>query len=379
VNFLIAYLIWLVLFGIFAGTTGLFYAYVRRMATKPWNLNINENFRPAISIIVPAHNEEEVIGKKLENLKALSYPREKVEFIIADDASTDTTRQIVQRFIEANSDLNIKVVSGDSRSGKAGILNQALKTAVYDTIIVSDADSFWPSETLTKSLPFLADQRIGAITGLGIIHNPSDSWTTKTERNYLELTSIIRIGESKVHSTIRFEGGFCMYRRKAFGKFDNESGSDDSGTALEVVQNGYITISVPEALFYTSFPASLAERIRVKSRRAHHLVCLWTKCLKLLLTKKLGLPNRIAIPEIVLFLVNPVVFVVLFSLSVALIILNPVSVFLITLLLLVAAFLLFARRVFVEIIFGNLVLFYSILTYLFGKRYISWDKTKASN
>ncbi|MFA7533915.1 MAG: glycosyltransferase, partial [Tissierellaceae bacterium] len=63
---------------------------------------VNLNLRPTVSIIIPAHNEEDVIEKKLDNLTSLNYPMEFMEIIIASDNSTDRTNEIVERYIETN-------------------------------------------------------------------------------------------------------------------------------------------------------------------------------------------------------------------------------------------------------------------------------------
>jgi biofilm PGA synthesis N-glycosyltransferase PgaC len=368
-------ILWSGLFAVFAGSSGIFYAYLKRCAAKPWKLNIDRNFAPDVSIIVPTHDEEEVIKAKLENIKEASYPKDKMEIIVADDASNDTTVKRVEEFIEENQHLNIKILKGNPRVGKAGVLNRALEATKNDVIIVSDADSFWPSDTLVKSLPYLSDPTVGAITGLGMLNNPYQSWITRIESNYLRLTSAMRIGESKIHSTIRFEGGFCAYKRKAFEKFDAESGADDSGTALEIVQRNHRTIAVPEAIFFTAFPPRLLDRFKVKARRANHLVCLWAKGLKYLIKNRLFLPKRIAVPEIMLFIFDPVIFFALIVTAMTTILLFPISLFSLIVLLFIGALLLFVRRIFFEVLLDNLVLLYALTAFLLGRRYISWEKT----
>ena len=61
------------------------------MTKKTWNLKNDETYQPLVSILVPTHNEEDNIKKKLMNIAAVSYPKEKIEIIVVDDASEDTT------------------------------------------------------------------------------------------------------------------------------------------------------------------------------------------------------------------------------------------------------------------------------------------------
>jgi len=186
--------------------------------------------------------------------------------------------------------------------------------------------------------------------------------------------SLVRLGESKIYSTIRFEGGFCVFKRDAFDKFDDESGADDSGTALHVIQNRFRAIFIPDLLFFSEFPGHFGDRIKVKTRRALHLNGLWIRCLKLLLSGRLMLPKRIAIPEIFISIINPAMFFVVVLLMPVLLVQYPVMlVFLVFLLCLMSLFPRI-RRIVVQGITDQLILFYSVILYLGKKKFIVWSK-----
>jgi len=366
--------LWLGLFLAFAGGSYFYLAYTRLYATRPWKIRIDEDFQPAVTVLIPIHNEEKIIKSKLENINEVFYPREKMEVILADDASTDGTLREVYSLGEIYSNLKIKVVRQNLRVGKARVLNAALPASTNDIIIVSDADSFWAPDMLQKALPYLSDPTVGAITGSGILENPRVSWVTKGEVFYLRSMSLLRLGESKIHSTIRFEGGFCAYKRSAFQKFDCESGSDDSGTALNVVQNGFRTIFVPEARFVTKFPEGLKGKIKVKIRRASHLIWLWIKSLTLLLKGRLLLPKRIAIPEIFLFIFNPIIFVALLNITFVTAIIYPILFVPLVVVLFVATLIPTVRSYLIEITLDNVIIFYSLISCVKRKKIVAWDK-----
>lgn len=367
-------LLFLLSSSLFLGIYGTYYAYTAALAKRPWNLTIDGNFAPKVSILIPVHDEEKTIEAKLENIKSVVYPKEDLEIIVTDDASDDNTLQKVEDFSAHNRDLNVRVVRHNMRAGKSAALNNALPFSTNNIIIVSDADTQWPEDLLQKTLPYLADSMIGAVTCGGVNRNRGETWVTRSEETYLRYANLLRLGESKLHSTIRFEGGFCAYKKKAFEKFDCESGSDDSGTALEVVQQGYRAIMVPDTLFYTVFPASLLSKLKIKTRRATQLVSLWTKCASLLLRGRLLLPKRIALPEILLFIFGPIILLTLIATMTAAIFFSPFSLFSLGLLVAVFCFLLFARRIFIEILVDNLVLLYALMSLLLGRRYTVWEK-----
>lgn len=368
--------LFLMFLSIFFGTYITYFVYVQNYAKKPWKLRTDRNFQPEISILIPVHDEEGAIESKLQNVKNVLYTKEKIEIIVADDASEDKTLVRVKDFMENNPELNIKVVRQNLRAGKSAALNKALAVSTHPIVIVSDADTRWPPDILRKALPYLSDSKVGAVTGYGVIENPSQSWVTKGETDYLQLGSLLRLGESKIHSTIRFEGGFCAYKRDAFEKFDCESGSDDSGTALLVVQNGFRTIFAPEARFMTEFPEDLKSKIRVKKRRANQLMWLWIKSLKLLLERRLLLPKKIAIPEILLFIFNPVVFFALIGVTLTTVIVYPISFIPLVIVLSLVSMIPTIRSYLIEVTLGNVILFYSLVSCIRGKKIVTWNKAQ---
>src|SRR5690606_8529201 len=82
---------------------------------KKKNGKVDLSLRPKVSIIIPAHNEEAVIRKKLENLINLNYPKHLLEIIISSDNSTDKTNEIVEDFIDEYKDFNIKLYIVEKR------------------------------------------------------------------------------------------------------------------------------------------------------------------------------------------------------------------------------------------------------------------------
>jgi cellulose synthase/poly-beta-1,6-N-acetylglucosamine synthase-like glycosyltransferase len=362
------------LLSVFLGSYLLYFVYVRKAAGKPWTLEIDRTFTPRISILIPTHDEEGTIASKLQNVRDASYHRDQLEIIVADDASNDKTIAIVEDFVEHNPHVDIKVVRQNPRAGKSAALNKALARSAHPIVVVSDADTQWPPEILQNALLYLADPKVGAITGRGVNRNVGQSWVTKGEETYLSGVNLLRLGESKIHSTIRFEGGFCAYKKEAFAEFDCETGADDSGTALAVVQRGYRAILVPDAVFYTEFPTRLVGKLRIKARRANQLISLYAQCLGLMLRRQLRLPKKIAVPEVILFFLNPLLLLALMVLSTLLVAVYPLSLFSLGLGLVIMGLLLFARKLFLELFLDNLILAYALATFLAGKRYVTWEK-----
>jgi cellulose synthase/poly-beta-1,6-N-acetylglucosamine synthase-like glycosyltransferase len=359
---------------IFVGVYGLFLGFVWISAKKPWRLEVDNEFEPNVSILIPMHNEENIIAAKLSNIQDILYPKQKMEIIVVDDSSEDKSVLIVKDFIKSHQDLNIKIVAQEVHYGKSAALNKALQTTTHDIVIVTDADTTWEMDLLKKAMPYLSDPKIGAVTCRGVNTNSEQSWVTKAEKSYLSIANLIRLGESKAYSTIKFEGGFCAYKKGTFDEFDQETGADDSGTALKVIQNNYRTILVPDVLFFTSFPTHFQGKLKTKIRRATQLMSLWLKCLSLLTKKHLLLPKKISVPEILLFVFIPWVFLALAATTVTMVVLFPFSVLSISVLIFIVGLLIVARSIFFEVLIDNFILIIALINLSIGRRYVAWGK-----
>lgn len=350
------------------------FLYMKRQSAIPWKLNINKTFNPSVSILIPMHNEERNIKFKLENLYKIDYPKDKIQLIFINDASTDDTLEKLSTMIEHCGNSNIKILNNTERMGKSAALNHALKYVTSDIVIVSDADCFWPSDILQLALPYLSDPSVGAITGRELLLNSSQSWVTKSEASYDNFVHTIRLGESKIHSTIIFQGGFAAYKKECLKEFDCEN--DDSGTALGIVQNNYRTLVIPEVIFYTVFPTRWKNKIKIKIRRATQLLRIWIKCSRLTLKGKLALPKKIFLPEAFQYILNPIFFIAIIS-TLFLCSLEQPFIFLAFLVLLLPILLTQrGRLIFIEVTQSNLILITALVAFLFKRRFDTWKVTE---
>jgi len=367
--------LWIFLGAFFVCIPLFYYFYMVRAAHGDWNITVDpDRGLPTISILVPTYNEERIINLKMDNLLLLEYPKELIEIIIIDSASNDNTSIKVKEYIARSPEYNIRLIEEEKRSGKSIALNKALLYVQNDIIAISDADCFWPRDILRKSIPYLSDETVGAVAGQEKVLNKSQSWVTKNEQVYKDKMKIFRLGESKLFSTIIFEGGFGLYKKKCFPGFDDETGADDSGTALKLVQKGMKTIIPPDIYFFTTFPSKWMDKLTIKIRRAGHLTRIWLKCLKYLINGELLLPKKIAIPEIFIHVFNPVIFLILIYLTVNVFLINIYFVIPFMLILLIPL----TRFYFIEFIQNNFILLLSLIGVLLNKKIILWQKVDSS-
>lgn len=367
---------WLFLGALFFGVPGTYFLYMKKRSTAVWNLNIKNDYTPSTAILVPAYNEEKIIRLKLENLAKVVYPKDKMEIVVLNDSSTDNTVQEVNQYIANNPSQKISIFDSKEHLGKTGCLNHVLKTIKADVVIISDADCFWQHDILGKALSYLSDPNVGAITAREYLLNPQDTWVTLGEQLYDSTVQAIRIGESKLHSTIFFQGGFAAYKRNVLEEFNHAT--DDSGTALDVVQRSKRAILIPEIGFFTVSPTVWRNKISIKIRRASHLQKLWARCLNLLVHGNLSMPKRIAVPEIFLHIFNPLLLVALGVLSVLVGVEYPLlGLALIT--MVCAVFVVKRTRMTaLELIQNNLILLTALSSFVANRKFKLWKPIQES-
>lgn len=115
-------------------------------------------YRPRVSLIVAAHDEEDVIAAKLENALALSYPRELLEIIVASDGSTDRTAEIAR---DAGADLVLEL----PRGGKLATQDAAAARAGGELLAFGDANSYWEPDALSRLVAAFAEPDVGYACG----------------------------------------------------------------------------------------------------------------------------------------------------------------------------------------------------------------------
>jgi len=175
-----------------------YYFLMIKKGKKPWNIAINTDYLPRVSLIVATYNEAAVICEKLKNIQKMDYPKDKLKVIIVDSNSTDGTLNVCKDFLTKNNfRYPITLISEQGRFGKSHALNTALKYADGEIVATSDADAFWEPNALRKAVSFLADPKVGAVTGKEEIINLQKSIHTMAEGLYRKFYYVMRLGEVK--------------------------------------------------------------------------------------------------------------------------------------------------------------------------------------
>jgi cellulose synthase/poly-beta-1,6-N-acetylglucosamine synthase-like glycosyltransferase len=219
---------------------------------------------PLVSIIVPVHNERQVIERRIKNILDSSYPSEKMEVIVVDSGSDDGTTSIIRNRLPDQ----VMLIQEDRRNGKAHAINLALERCKGDIVIVTDAPTMYEKKTIYHLVKPFDDPIVGAVSVLYRIPNRTESKMTAFETLVVSQKEKVRILESKVSSTSWLSGEACAFRRKIIDAVSEDSLADDSNIALQVISRGYRAIVNENSYFIEKSPSLPDEYLKIKSRRA---------------------------------------------------------------------------------------------------------------
>jgi cellulose synthase/poly-beta-1,6-N-acetylglucosamine synthase-like glycosyltransferase len=161
---------------------------------------------PAVSLVVPAYDEEEAIAAKVANALALDYPRERLQVIVASDGSSDAT---VERARAAGADLVLELEPG----GKVVALNAAVERASGELLAFSDANSSWAPDALRRLVAPFGDPAVGYVCGQVRF---TDAGGDNLEGAYWHYEMAVREMESALGGVTAGNGAIYAVRRDAY-------------------------------------------------------------------------------------------------------------------------------------------------------------------
>ena len=218
---------------------------------------------PSVSIVVAAYDEEDVIGRRVENLLGLDYPHERLEVVVASDASADGTDDVVEAL--ALREPRVRLLRCE-RGGKVVAQNQAVRETEGEILAFTDANALWAPDALRKLVQGFADPEVAYICGRLVLQ---DAEGTNREGAYWRLETWLREQESALGSVTGGNGAIYAVRRADYVEVDPRFGHDLAFPYL-MVQHGRRAVYEPKALAFEKPSRDLEDEFRRKVRMFEH-------------------------------------------------------------------------------------------------------------
>ncbi len=219
-------------------------------------------FYPRTAILIPAWNEDAVIGTSIDRLVALDYPPDRLRVYVVDDASTDATPDVVKDRARQYPGQVVHLRRDNGGQGKAHTLNHGIEVLLADdwmeAMLIMDADVIYEPDSLRKMARHLSDPDVGAVTAyIKEGSRPGNYMTRYIGYEYITAQAAARRSQNVLGALACLAGGAQLHSRQNLeqigGRIDTSSLAEDTFTTFntqlagnKVVFDGNATVWAEE-------------------------------------------------------------------------------------------------------------------------------------
>ncbi|QWB23768.1 MULTISPECIES: bifunctional polysaccharide deacetylase/glycosyltransferase family 2 protein [Streptomyces] len=256
-----------------------------------------------VSVIVPAYNEKECIANTLASLAQSTHP---IEIIVVDDGSTDGTAEIA----ESLGMPNVRVIR-QANAGKPAALNNGVRNAAYDIVVMMDGDTVFEPDTVRQLVQPFADPEVGAIAGNAKVGNRTTVIGAWQHIEYVMGFNLDRRMYDLLRCMPTIPGAIGAFRREAVlqvGGMSEDTLAEDTDITIAMHRAGWRVVYQEHARAWTEAPGSLKQLWSQRYRWSYGTMqALWKHRKSLTDKGPSGRFGRVGMPLVVLFqIVTPV-------------------------------------------------------------------------
>jgi peptidoglycan-N-acetylglucosamine deacetylase len=259
----------------------------------------DDAFRPPVSVIIAAYNEEKVIVRTMQSILRNGY--DDPEVIIVDDGSTDATLQVLRQNFGDRA--NVRIVS-QPNGGKSSALNNAIAHARHDILIALDADTIFRMGAIGKLVRHFADAQVGAVSGNARVGN-RNRWITRFQSiEYIYGFNLDRRALDLLNAITVVPGAVGAWRKDLvlkLGGFGGDTLAEDTDLTLKIRRAGYRIRYEEEAVAFTEAPEDMRGLAKQRFRWAFGTLQAAWKHRDALFVPKYGSLGFVALPSIWIF------------------------------------------------------------------------------
>jgi hyaluronan synthase len=169
---------------------------------------------PTVAIVMPAFNEEAAIARSVRSLLAVDYPADKLELVVVNDGSTDSTLAEIE--LIARGEPRVQVINFPQNRGKRAAMAAGIRATEAEVVAFVDSDSMLERDALHVIVQGFAEPKVGAIAGHAEVLNTRETWITRMQAvRYFVAFRVCKAAESIFGAVTCCSGCFSAYRRVA--------------------------------------------------------------------------------------------------------------------------------------------------------------------
>ncbi len=225
-------------------------------------------YKPKVSVIISAYNEEKVIEKKLNNIIKTDYPD--FEVIIANDASNDRTVELSENFIKSHPNFDIRVNTVRNHLGKTNAQDEAVEVAKGEILVFSDANSIFKEDAISELVSYFTSDDIEYVCG-SLIYKEDETASVVAENTYWNMELTMRKIESNIKTIAAGNGAIYACRKKDYRNYDLVS-SHDYEMPLHAGLNGKRALYNEDALAFEKAGSTTSDEFKRKVRMQRRIL-----------------------------------------------------------------------------------------------------------
>jgi cellulose synthase/poly-beta-1,6-N-acetylglucosamine synthase-like glycosyltransferase/peptidoglycan/xylan/chitin deacetylase (PgdA/CDA1 family) len=271
---------------------------------------------PAVTVLIPAHNEENVVVQTVTSVLASDVKSLRV--IVVNDGSTDSTGAKLDASF--GNDPRVRIIHQVNR-GKAASLHRALGEVKTEIVVTIDADTEIEPDAISKLLRHFSDPKVGAVAGNVKVGNRS-RWLTRWQAlEYITSQNMEKRAFDLLNCITVVPGALGAWRKEAIeaaGGITADTVAEDADLTIGIRRLGWRISYDEEAIAWTEAPETPGALIRQRFRWTFGTLQSFWKHSDTLFRPKYGTLGWIALPNIFVFqlvlpLISPVIDLMFFG------------------------------------------------------------------
>ena len=223
-----------------------------------------EDFRPAVTVLIPAYNEERVVVRTVNSVLASDWPN--LEVVVVDDGSQDSTAAQLENAFGSNP--RVRILHQPNR-GKPAALNLALRAVTTEILVGVDADTRFEPGTVRALLRHFVDPNVAAVAGNTKVANRHNLLTRWQALEYITSQNLDRRAFDVLNCITVVPGAVGAWRTdvvRACGGFSPDTVAEDTDLTLTILRRGYRIKYDDVAVAWTEAPQRWSDLIRQRFR-----------------------------------------------------------------------------------------------------------------